>query len=162
MSIFPIVTAYFTKVKELAKPLVWKKTVPLRFVDMAEKLTICVYGECGAGKSTFLSLVAQIYSEVFKDGAKGEPPAQFKNSKSNRAVTTAVKVTTVGNLTLIDTPGTNDPDNQKRQDRQIQAEVVSTIRTPLTSEEQGISTFVQCIQPDASGRIKNTAIESML
>ena len=134
MSIFPIVTEYFTKVKQLGKPLVWKKTIPLCSIDMVDKLTVCVYGECGAGKSTFLTLVAEIYTEVFKKGAKGEPPVVFKNSKSNRAVTKAVKVTSIGNLTLIDTPGTNDPDNKKRQDRQIQAEVISTIRTPLKSE----------------------------
>ena len=63
-------------------------------------------------------------------------------------------------MTLIDTPGTNDPD-KKRTDAQIQLELMNTIRALLREEFQGITTFTQCILPDAAGRIKRSAIQSM-
>ena len=85
---------------------------------------------------------------------------EFKSGKSNRAVTTTVKVTKIGNMTLIDTPGTNDPD-KIRPDRQIQNELINTIRYRLVSEFGGISSFTQCVMPNAAGRIKSSSIESM-
>ena len=39
---------------------------------------------------------------------QGERPLRFKTGKSSDAVTTHVKVGRYGNMTLIDTPGTND------------------------------------------------------
>ena len=44
-------------------------------------------------------------------------------------------------MTLIDTPGFNDP-NRMRTDKQIMLDLVNTIRDPLKSDDQGISTFV--------------------
>ena len=118
------------------------------------------FGESGSGKSTSLTLISQIYSKHFK-GAKGYAPVEFKSGQSSSAVTTKVKVIKTGNLTLIDSPGTNDPD-KKRTDQQISVELVNTIRTILTSANQGINTVVQCIMPDAGGRIKRSSIQSMV
>ena len=84
----------------------------------------------------------------------------FKHQKSGKAVTTKVKIAKIGNLTLIDTPGTNDPD-KKRTDVNIQIEFINTIRTTLLNKEIGINTFTQCIMPDAGGRIRRTSIDSM-
>ena len=71
-----------------------------------------------------------------------------------------VKIVKTGNLTLIDTPGTNDPD-KKRKDEQIQTEFINTIQANLTSQHHGISTFTQTIMPDAGGRIRRSSIDSM-
>ena len=38
---------------------------------------------------------------------------------------------------------------------------MSTIRNLLNSKVEGINCFTQCIMPDASGRIRDTAIQSM-
>ena len=70
------------------------------------------FGECGTGKSTLLSIVSRIYSEHFL-GADLERPLDFIAAKSGKSVTTKVKVVKTGNLTLIDSPGTNDPDRKR-------------------------------------------------
>ena len=64
-------------------------------------------------------------------------------------------------MTLVDTPGFNDP-NKKNTDRQIFIDMINTIRGPLKSPDQGISMFVQCMLPDESERIRESAIMTML
>lgn len=63
-------------------------------------------------------------------------------------------------MTLIDTPGTNDID-RKRKKEIINIDIMSTVRPQLSSETAGMTSFTQCIQPDAGGRIKESAIDSM-
>ena len=77
-----------------------------------DKLTILGFGECGTGKSTFLSLISRIYTEHFL-GSDQEKPLDFIAAKSAKSVTTKVKIVKTGNLTLIDSPGTNDPDRKR-------------------------------------------------
>ena len=48
-------------------------------------------------------------------------------------MTTSVKVVKTGNMVLVDTPGTNDPD-KKRPDSVIQIDIVNTIRPIITNE----------------------------
>jgi len=143
-SIFPIFKEYMEKIMELARPINW--TVAKRMTTTAtsgdknmDKVTICFFGECGTGKSTDLSLISKIYSITHKVASKGEIVI-FESGKSVKAVTTKVKVDQSGNMTLIDTPGTNDPD-KKRTDGQIQLELMNTIRALLRDEYQGITTF---------------------
>ena len=59
-----------------------------------------------------MSTISRIYASVFK-GANGENPFKFKSQKSSKAVTTKVKIVRTGNMTLIDSPGTNDPDKRR-------------------------------------------------
>ena len=65
-------------------------------------------------------------------------------------------------MTLIDTPGLNDPQTKVRSDKQIFMNLVSTIRDTLKTPENGISMFVQCIMPDQSNRIRQTVIKAMM
>ena len=65
-----------------------------------------------------------------------------------------------GNMTLIDTPGLNDP-NKTRSDKQIFIDFINTIRESLKSQDQGITMFVQCIMPDESDRIRQSVIKTM-
>ena len=64
-------------------------------------------------------------------------------------------------MILIDTPGTNDPD-EIRPDRIIQNEMVNTIRVIVSSESDGINCFIQCIMPNSAGRIRKSAIDAMV
>ena len=77
-----------------------------------DKVTMCFFGECGTGKSTALSLLADIYRNNHKDECEGQK-ATFVSGKSIEAVTKKVSVVHLGNLTLIDTPGTNDADKTR-------------------------------------------------
>ena len=98
---------------KLGDPLVWQSAKsPKKSED--KKLSLCFFGECGTGKSTNLNLISRIYAAKFKT----DDFTTFKSAKSGKAVTTKVKVVQTGNMTLIDTPGTNDPD-KKRTDHQI-------------------------------------------
>ena len=63
-------------------------------------------------------------------------------------------------MTLIDTPGFNDT-NVHRTDKKILNELIKTIRPMLYDEHKGISSFIQCIMPDESDRIRGTSIKAM-
>ena len=89
-------------------------------------------GECGQGKSTLLTKVSQIFGKFFAKGS--EPPPEFKASKSVKTVTQHCTKVEYEIMTLIDTPGLNDP-NKLRTDKQIFIDLVSTIRLPCFSQE---------------------------
>ena len=74
----------------------------------------CTFGECGAGKSTWLSLLSGIYSSEYPEASRGEK-ITFEHAQSIESVTTVVRIASAGNMTLIDSPGTNDP-NKLRTD----------------------------------------------
>ena len=71
---------------------------------------------------------------------KGEKPCEFQSGKSSKAVTHKVKIGRMGNMTLIDTPGTNDT-SENRQDIYINIELINKLRSMLYSEKQGITSF---------------------
>ena len=63
-------------------------------------------------------------------------------------------------MTLIDTPGFNDTDI-RRSDKNILIELINTVRPIVTDKNQGITSFVQCIMPDESDRIRQSSIKGM-
>ena len=85
----------------------------------------------------------------------------FDASKSLDAVTSLVRIASLGKMTLIDTPGFNDP-NKTRSDKHIHMDFVETVRETLKSPDEGISVFVQCIMPDESDRIRKSVIKTMM
>ena len=72
-----------------------------------------------------------------------------------------MRIASLGNMTLIDTPGFNDP-NKIRSDKHIHMEFVGTVREILKSPHEGISSFIQCILPDESDRIRKSSIKTMM
>ena len=64
-------------------------------------------------------------------------------------------------MTLIDSPGFNDP-NKAQTDKAIFMDLISNLRGPLKSPDEGISMFIQCIMPDKSVRIRQSVITSMM
>ena len=94
--------------------------------------TLCVLGECGQGKSTLLTKISQIFKKFF---AKGTDPApEFKAYKSTKTVTQHCTKVDYENMTLIDSPGLNDP-NRLRTDKQIFMDLVASIRQSLFSHD---------------------------
>ena len=63
-------------------------------------------------------------------------------------------------MILIDTPGFNDT-NVQRSDKKILNELIKIIRPMLYDSQKGISSFIQCIMPDESDRIRATSIKAM-
>lgn len=116
-----------------------------------ETFTIAVFGECGQGKSTLLSKISEVYREKYNQN--DSYCLKFDASPSLMSVTSVVKIAKSGNMTLIDSPGFNDP-NKARTDKAIFMDLINTIREPLKSPEQGITMFIQCIMPDKSDRIR--------
>ena len=93
----------------------WQEVVQYTDSDSVknkDKVTMCFFGECGTGKSTALSLLADIYKKSHKEECEGQN-ATFVSAQSIEAVTKKVSVVHLGNLTLIDTPGTNDADKTR-------------------------------------------------
>ena len=107
-------------------------------MDKLDDFTIAVFGECGQGKSTLLNTVSDYYSDKFN---KFGIPINFVAGKSLTSVTSHVSISTNGNMSLIDTPGFNDP-NKTRTDKSIFLDLINTIRMPLKSSHQGLSMFV--------------------
>ena len=94
---------------------------------MQDEFTIGVFGECGQGKSTLLNKIYQVYKEKYN---KDDGHIVFNASPSLMSVTSIVKIAKSGNMTLIDSPGFNDP-NKLRTDKNIFMDLVNTIRLPL-------------------------------
>ena len=83
-----------------------------------------VFGECGQGKSTTLNEIIDIASENHYKGY--DCGTKFKSMASFKSVTSCVKMGTVGNMTLIDTPGFNDPD-ARMSDKNIHIEIIKNL-----------------------------------
>ena len=115
-----------------------------------------VFGECGQGKSTTLTAILEIYKNThFPNQDHG---IEFENKESFKAVTSCVKAGSLGNMTLIDTPGLNDPD-ATRSDKNIFIEMIKKLTIPLNDPEQGISSLILCIMPNESQRITDSVIK---
>ena len=67
---------------------------------------------------------------------------------------------TVGGMTLIDTPGLNDPD-ARRSDKNIYIEMIKNLSIRLNDPMQGISSLILCVMPNASQRIADSTIKSL-
>ena len=106
---------------------------------MKNDFTIGVFGECGQGKSTLLNKIYHVYKEKYNKEDDGH--IVFDASPSLMSVTSLVKIAKSGNMTLIDSPGFNDP-NKLRTDKAIFMDLVNTIRGPLKSKRQGVSMFI--------------------
>ena len=63
-------------------------------------------------------------------------------------------------MTLIDTPGLNDPDAQ-RTDKNIQIEMIKDLSGKLYDPKQGISSLNLCVMPNAAHRIMDTTVKAM-
>ena len=63
-------------------------------------------------------------------------------------------------MTLIDTPGLNDPDT-KRPDKNIHIEIIKNLSLQLYDPEQGISSLILCVMPNASQRITDSTIKGL-
>ena len=64
-------------------------------------------------------------------------------------------------MTLIDTPGLNDPD-ATRSDKNIHIEMIKNLRIQLYDPKQGLSSMILCVMPNASQRITDSTIKGML
>ena len=87
-----------------------------------------VFGECGQGKSTTLNEIIDIAAERYYKGE--DRGTKFKSMASFKSVTSCVQMVTIGGMTLIDTPGLNDPD-ARRSDKNIFIEMIKNLSIPL-------------------------------
>ena len=162
-NVFPIISDYLESTRELSALIEWKQASPFKSTNgqnnNLHKWTAICFGDCGSGKSTFLSNVSETFAAKYVKASRGEK-ISFEHAKSIESVTTKVRIAQAGNCILIDTPGTNDP-NRKRHDNLIQVELINSTRDLLKSKTQGINSLVQCILPSLSQRIQRSAIESM-
>ena len=124
-------------VQALDKKFVWDKAITsdqspdLLISEIDEALnrwTALVFGECGQGKSTTLNKIVEIAKEKYFPGK--EFSCNFESKQSFKSVTSCVQLGTLGNITLIDTPGLNDPD-QRRSDKNIHIEIIKNLSISL-------------------------------
>ena len=66
----------------------------------------------------------------------------------------------IGNITMIDTPGLNDPETG-RSDKNINIEIIKKLSDQLNDPQQGISSLIFCFMPNASERVTDSAINCM-
>ena len=64
-------------------------------------------------------------------------------------------------MTLIDTPGLNDPDAQ-RTDKLTMIETIKNLSPKLYDAQQGISSLILCIMPNAAQRITDSTVKAIL
>ena len=110
------IETYFTSCLMADDKIIWKHVsgpILEETQDMLKEFSIAVFGECGQGKSTLLSKISDIYREKFDVSSEA---LEFFAKKSLVAITSNVKMAKRGNMTLIDSPGMNDP-NKTRSDK---------------------------------------------
>ena len=76
-SIFPILTNYFEKMLKLGDPIAWKQIEAQ--MPQENKMTVCVFGELGTGKSTILNLISKIFAKNHANNEEGKRIVQFKS-----------------------------------------------------------------------------------
>ena len=91
--------------------------------------TAMVFGECGQGKSTTLNEIVGLVVEKYYKGL--DHGCKFKSMASFKSVTSCVQLGSVGCMTLIDTPGLNDPD-ASRSDKNIFIEMIKNLKLHLS------------------------------
>ena len=64
-------------------------------------------------------------------------------------------------MTLIDTPGLNDPDAQ-RTDKITIIETIKNLSPKLYDPNQGISSLILCIMPNAAQRITDSTVKAIM
>ena len=64
-------------------------------------------------------------------------------------------------MILIDTPGLNDPD-ARRTDKNIHIEMIKNLSIQLYDPQQGFSSLIMCVMPNASQRITDSTIKGMI
>ena len=116
-----------TIVKVLDEKFIWKNVKQNKQVEDTESTAI-VYGECGQGKSTTLNTIVELVAKELDLGQNHG--CQFQSAQSFKSVTQCVKQGTIGPLTLIDTPGLNDPD-AKRNDKTIMIQTIKNLSPRL-------------------------------
>lgn len=119
---------------------------------------MCTEGEIGAGKSSSNNYFIYEYSQM-KGGLQYQDKT-FKFGRQCERVTTQVNTSKIGELTVMDTPGTNDIKSEL-SDYDINKMKHEALAMVFADPQKGVSCITQCIMIDAGGRIKETAIESM-
>ena len=61
---------------------------------------------------------------------------------------------------MIDSPGLNDPD-QRRSDKNIHIEIIKSLSISLYDFQQGITSLILCVMPNASQRITESTIRGL-
>ena len=92
--------------------------------------TVVTFGECGQGKSTALSAIAEIYHKNYDPEGQS---IEFAHAKSFESVTGCVESAKIGSGILYDTPGFNDT-NTQRSEKKIWNELTKLIRPRLRDE----------------------------
>ena len=64
-------------------------------------------------------------------------------------------------MSLMDTQGLNDP-NAERSDKNIIIEMIENLKAKLNDKDQGISSLILCVLPNASQRIRDTTIKAII
>ena len=75
-----------------------------------------------------MNKIVELYVDKYFKGL--EHGCKFKSMASFRSVTSCVQLGSVENMTLIDTPGLNDPD-ATRSDKNIHIEMIKNLRIQL-------------------------------
>ena len=82
----------------------------------------------GQGKSTTLNSLVKLAEEMYFQGQNHD--CKFESKKSLKSVTSCVKMSSIGNMMFIDTPGLNDPETG-RSDKNINIEIIKSLSNHL-------------------------------
>ena len=64
-------------------------------------------------------------------------------------------------MSLMDTQGLNDP-NAEMSDKNIIIEMMKNLKAKLYDKDEGISSLILCVLPNASQRISDTTIKAII
>ena len=99
------------------------------------KNLLVVEGEIGTGKSTTCCTLSYLYCTSLNIDYKDK---QFKHGRQTERVTTSVKTVHACDLSVMDTPGTNDFQNEL-SDYEIAKMKYQSLNSAFSKPEKGVS-----------------------
>ena len=100
----------FGEVLKLSTPIIFEKSEKT-YGNIAYKPLLMLFGEMGNGKSSTGNFI--IKEELKKTKGKFKESLAFKASQSVTAVTKVMKIKNFKNISILDSPGFNDPDKTR-------------------------------------------------
>ena len=114
-------------------------------------------GEIGTGKSTTCTTLMYLYCKPLGIDHRQK---QFKFGRQTERVTTTVKTIHANDLSIMDTPGTNDFQNEL-SDYDIAKMKHISMNTEFSNAVKGVSCIAQTIMIDSGGRLKQTSVDNL-
>lgn len=120
-----------------------------------------IEGEIGSGKSTTSTTIMEIQSKLCGNKEHLKTENRFATGRQNGRVTSSVKTVPIGDLSVMDTPGTNDIENEL-SDLEIGIMKHQNMNENFSDSTRGLSCIIETIMLDGGCRLNQSKITPLI